>query len=78
LSDSNSDISTDNNGCSSEAEKQGGLSIRINILWDPVDEQHLVVWKKEGKPWDWIFKKFPGRTYPVIYIYWSMVYSRSE
>jgi hypothetical protein len=78
LSDSDSDVSTDDDGCSSEAEKQGGLSVRMNIPWDPVDEQRLVAWKKEGKPWDWIFKKFPGRTHPAIRTRWSMVRPRSE
>ncbi len=50
LSDSDPDVSSDDNGCSSEAEKQGGSSARMNIPWDPVDEQRLVAWKKEGKP----------------------------
>ena len=31
-----------------------------------------------GKPWDWIFKKFPGRTHPAIRTRWSMVRPRSE
>ncbi|MCJ1357476.1 MAG: hypothetical protein MMC33_007472 [Icmadophila ericetorum] len=78
LSDSDPDISSDDDGCSSEAEKQGCLSVRMNIPWDPVDEQRLVAWKKEGKPWDWIFKKFPGRTHPAIRTRWSMVRPRSE
>jgi hypothetical protein len=78
LSDRDPDVSSDDDGCSSEAEKQGGLSVRMNIPWDPVDEQRLVAWKKEGKPWDWIFKKFPGRTHPAIRTRWSMVRPRSE
>jgi hypothetical protein len=74
LSDSDPDVSSDDDGCLSEAEKQGGLSARINIPWDPVDEQRLVAWKKEGKPWDWIFKKFNGRrTHAAIRTRWSMV-----
>jgi hypothetical protein len=77
LSDSDSDVSTDDDGCWSEAEKQGRLSVRMNIPWDPIDEQRLVAWKKEGKPWDWIFKKFPGRTHPAIRTRWSMVRPRS-
>jgi hypothetical protein len=78
LSESNLDVSSDDDDCSSEAEKQGGMSVRMNIPWDPVDEQRLVAWKKEGKPWDWIFKKFPGRTHPAIRMRWSMVRPRSE
>jgi len=66
LSDSDPDISSDDDGCSSEAAKQGGLSVRMNIPWDPVDEQRLVAWKKEGKPWNWILKKLPGRTESAV------------
>jgi hypothetical protein len=78
LSDSDPEVSSDDDGCSSEAEKLGGLSVRMNIPWDPVDEQRLVAWKKEGKPWGWIFKKLPGRTHPTIRTRWSMVRPRSE
>jgi hypothetical protein len=38
LSDSDHDISSDEDQCLSEAEKQGGLSVRMNIPWDPIDE----------------------------------------
>jgi hypothetical protein len=78
LTDSDPDVSSDDDRGSSEAEKQGGLRMRMNIPWDPVDEQRLVAWKKEGKPWGWIFKKFPGRTHPAIRTRWSMVRPRSE
>ncbi|KAG0133810.1 hypothetical protein HOY82DRAFT_639659 [Tuber indicum] len=78
LSDGDPDVSSDEDGCSSEAEKQGGLSVRMNIPWDPVDEQRLVAWKKEGKPCDWIFKRFPGRTHPAIRTRWRMAHPRSE
>jgi hypothetical protein len=32
LSDSDSDVSIDDDGCWSKAEKQGGLSMKMNIL----------------------------------------------
>jgi hypothetical protein len=38
LSDSDPDLSSDDDGYSSEAEKQYGLSMRMNIPWDPIDE----------------------------------------
>lgn len=60
LSDSDPDLSSDDNTCSSR-DKQG-LSTGMNILWDPVDEQRLLAWKKESKSWKWIFCKFLGRT----------------
>jgi hypothetical protein len=62
LSDSDPDLSSDDDGCSSEGG--GGLGrsgTRMNIPWGVLDEQRLLAWK-EGKPWKWIFKKFPGRT----------------
>jgi hypothetical protein len=76
LSDSDPDLSSDDDGCSSEAEKQGGLSTGVNIPWDPVDEQRLLAWKKEGKSWDWIFAKFPGRTENAVRTRLSMVKHR--
>jgi hypothetical protein len=76
--DSDPDVSSDDDGCSSEAEKQGGLSVRINIPWDPVDEQRLLAYKKEGKPWKWIFRQFPGRTQPAVRTRLNIVQARGE
>ncbi|KAF8847684.1 hypothetical protein BDZ45DRAFT_754641 [Acephala macrosclerotiorum] len=64
LSDSDPDLSSDDDGCSSEDEQRRS-STRKNIPWDPIDEQRLLAYRKEGKPWDWIFGKFPGRTRPA-------------
>jgi hypothetical protein len=74
LSDSDPDLSSDNDGCSSE-DKQG-LSTGVNDRWDPVDEQCLLAWKKEGKSWKWIFRKFPGRTQPAVRQRLSIVKNR--
>ena len=38
----------------------------MNILWEPVDEQHLLAYKKEDRSWEWIFKNFPGRTQAAV------------
>ena len=35
---------------------------RMNRRWDPLDEKHLLAWRKENKPWQWIFDQFPDRT----------------
>ncbi|KAL5316367.1 hypothetical protein ACEPPN_015412 [Leptodophora sp. 'Broadleaf-Isolate-01'] len=78
LSDSDPDVSSDDDGCSSEAAKQVGLSVRMNIPWDPVDEQRLVAWKKEGKPWNWILKKLPGRTESAVRQRVSIVKNRGK
>jgi hypothetical protein len=62
LSDSDPDPSSDDDTCSSK--KKQGSSTRMNIPWEPVDEQRLLAYKKEDKSWEWIFKKFPGRIRP--------------
>jgi hypothetical protein len=36
----------------------------MNIPWDPVDEQRLLAYKKEGKSWKWIFRQFSGKSQP--------------
>lgn len=67
LGDSDSDASSDNDGCRSEDE-QDGPSPRKNVPWG----------EEEGKPWKWIFKKFPGRTEPAIRTRWTIIQQRAE
>ena len=74
LSDSDPDLSSDDDGCSSEGGL-GRLGTRMNIPWGALDEQRLLAWK-EGKPWKWIFKKFPGRTPAAVRTRWTMVQHR--
>ena len=74
LSDSDPDLSSDDDACSSK--KKLGSSIRTNIPWKPVDEQRLLAYKKEDKSWEWIFKKFPGRTPAAVRTRWTMVQHR--
>ena len=74
LSDSESDLSSDDEVCSSK--KKQGSSTRMNVPWEPVDEQRLLVYKKEDKSWEWIFKKFPGRTQAAVRTRWTMVQQR--
>jgi hypothetical protein len=63
LSDSDLELGSDcdSDGCSSEDEL-GRSGSRINVPWDPIDEQRLLAYKKEGKSWKWIFRQFLGRT----------------
>ncbi|KAG9227972.1 hypothetical protein BJ875DRAFT_490478 [Amylocarpus encephaloides] len=56
-----SDGDGDGDGCSSEDEL-GRSGTRMNVPWDPIDEQRLLAYKKEGKSWKWIFRQFQGRT----------------
>jgi hypothetical protein len=77
LSDSDPESGSDDDGCSSEDEL-GCSGTRMNIPWGPVDEQRLLAYKKEGKSWDWIFKKFPGRTPAAVRTRWTIVQRRVE
>ncbi|KAH6714684.1 hypothetical protein BKA61DRAFT_656055 [Leptodontidium sp. MPI-SDFR-AT-0119] len=77
LSDSDPDPSSDDDRCSSEDEP-GRSSTGKNIKWEGLDEQRLLAYKKEGKPWEWIFRKFPGRTRPAIRTRWNMIRPRFE
>jgi hypothetical protein len=74
LSDSDPDISSDDDGYSSEAEEQGRSKSKY-LPWEPVGEQRFLAYK-EGKPWDWIFGKFEGRTEAAIRTRWTMVQRR--
>jgi hypothetical protein len=77
LSDSDSDLSSNDNGYSSK-DKQGRSSTSKHSRWSDLDEQRLLAYKKEGKSWEWIFGRFPGRTGPAIRTRWNMVRPRSE
>ncbi|KAI9779869.1 MAG: hypothetical protein M1839_007182 [Geoglossum umbratile] len=77
LSDSDPESSSGDDGCLSEAE-QGHSSTSKRSRWSDLDEQRLLAYKKEGKSWDWIFGKFPGRTGPAIRTRWNMVRPRDK
>ena len=51
LSDSDSESSSDDDRCSSENE-QGRSSTSKHSPWSKLDEQRLLAYKKEGKPWE--------------------------
>jgi hypothetical protein len=72
LSDSDSESSSDDNGYSS-GDEQGRSSTIKHSRWDEIDEQRLLAYKKEDKSWNWIFKKFPGRTPVAVRTRWTMV-----
>jgi hypothetical protein len=77
LSDSDSESSSDVDGCSSKGE-HGRSSTSKHSRWSDLDEQRLLAYKKEGKSWEWIFRKFPGRTRPAIRTRWNMIRPRGE
>ncbi len=73
--DDDGGLSGSNDNEFSSEEKQG-LSIRMNLPWEPIDKQHLLAYKKEVKSWDWIFKKFSGRTPPAVRTRWTIAQRR--
>jgi hypothetical protein len=56
LSDSDPDLSNSDDDESSPEDEQGRSSTRKHSAWLPLDEQRLLVYKKEGKSWSWIFR----------------------
>jgi hypothetical protein len=62
LSDSDPDLSSSDEDGSSTEDEQGRSSLRKHSAWLPLDEQRLLAYRKEGKSWSWIFRKFLGRT----------------
>jgi len=77
LNDSDPDLGSDDDACSSEDELSRS-GTRLNVPWDPLDEQRLLAWKKEGKSWPWIFRKLPGRTPAAIRTRWNMIRPRDD
>jgi hypothetical protein len=79
LSDCDPKLGSDggSDGCSSEDEL-GRSGTRMNVPWDPIDEQRLLAYKKEDKPWKWIFHQFPGRTQPTTRTRLKIVQARGE
>ncbi|KUJ16852.1 uncharacterized protein LY89DRAFT_669299 [Mollisia scopiformis] len=79
LSDSDPDPGSDHNGDGDSSEDElGRLSMRMNVPWDPIDEQRLLAYKKEGKSWKWIFHQFPGRTRAAVRTRLNIVQARGE
>jgi len=76
-SDPELDSDGDSDGCPSEDEL-GRSGTRMNVPWDSIDEQRLLAYKKERKPWKWIFRQFPGRTQAAVRTRLNMVQTRGE
>jgi hypothetical protein len=76
-SDPDPDPSSNDDSCSNEAD-HGRSSTNKQSRWSSLDEQRLLAYKKEGKSWDWIFGKFPGRTRPAVRTRRNMIRPRGE
>jgi hypothetical protein len=66
---------SDDDRSSAEVEQECS-STRKHSAWLPLDEQRLLAYKKEGKSWSWIFRKFPGRTPGAVRTRRHMVQAR--
>jgi hypothetical protein len=71
LSDGDPESDSDDGG-SSSGDELGCSSTSKNAQWEDVDELRLLVYKKEDKSWDWIFKKFPERTQNAVRSRWTI------
>jgi len=49
------------------------LPVRANRRWDTLEEKRLLAWRKENKPWEWIFDQFPNRTEAAVRVRWYML-----
>jgi hypothetical protein len=78
LSDSDPDLSSSDDDGSSTEDEQGHSSIRKHSAWLLLDEQRLLAYRKEGKSWSWIFRKFPGRTQGAVRTRWHLLRARVE
>jgi len=53
-------------------------SARLHAKWSKLEEQRLLAYKKEDKPWEWIFCKFPNRTEGAVKLRWYMLQSKAK
>ncbi|ELR09122.1 hypothetical protein VC83_04383 [Pseudogymnoascus destructans] len=73
--DGNPNTGSDGDAYSSE-DNVGRSDDRKYSEWSPLDKQRLSAYKKEGKTWEWIFSKFPGRTKGAVRTRWSTLQPR--
>jgi hypothetical protein len=77
LSDNDPEPSSDDDRCLSDDEQERSSTSKQS-RWSKLDEQRLLAYKKEGKSWEWIFGKFPGRTWPAVRTCWNIVRRRGD
>ncbi|KAH8587346.1 hypothetical protein B0O99DRAFT_694618 [Bisporella sp. PMI_857] len=77
INDKSFESSSDDDGNSNDNTQENTCKVKHN-RWSMLDEQRLAAYKKEDKPWEWIFKKFSNRTEPAIRTRWSIIQNRSK
>ncbi|KIW86579.1 uncharacterized protein Z519_12810 [Cladophialophora bantiana CBS 173.52] len=58
---------------SSEDESGSRTRGRKRGRWEEEDDENLIAWRRLGKPWSWIYKKFPDRSEGAIKSRWYVV-----
>ena len=69
------DDDDDNDGQDGDLDAEKGWGHR---RWEPLEEQRLLAWNKEGKPWKWIFKQLPSRTEGAVRVRFHMLKHREN
>ena len=46
---------------------------RTNRRWESLGERRLLAWRKEERPWEWIFDQFPDRSEGAVRACWHML-----
>jgi hypothetical protein len=78
LTESDPDLYNSDDDGSSTEDEEGRSNTRKHNAWLPLDEQRLLAYRKEGKSWSWIFRKFPGRTPGAVRTRCHMVLARLQ
>ena len=61
--------SDDNDEPLSGTSKEPSSSTK-NSPWSQEDDDRLLKWKKDKKPWSWIHRQFPNRTPGAVQVHW--------
>jgi hypothetical protein len=84
-SDTNGDDDNDNDDGKDDDRCSTGYSttssyVRAprNVPWREIEDQQLLAYRRENKPWDWIFQKFPNRSKAAVRMRASKILRRSK
>ncbi|KAF1809136.1 hypothetical protein P152DRAFT_476703 [Eremomyces bilateralis CBS 781.70] len=73
-----SDSSVSDDDISDKKYIDQGVEGGTRRRWAPLEEQRLLAYKAEGKPWPWISRKFPDRTPGAVRVRWHMLHRLQE
>ncbi|KAF1808819.1 hypothetical protein P152DRAFT_204751 [Eremomyces bilateralis CBS 781.70] len=73
-----SDSSISDDDVSNEKYIDQGMDGETRRRWAPLEEQRLLAYRADGKPWPWIFRKFPNRTPGAVRVRLHMLQRSQE